>query len=66
MVSNAIDTISEANAVTGNNLVMDWTNWLSYIETDTLIKDNHYYFTLLVRDEYTNVAMIPVTGHTMH
>ncbi|PKL38329.1 MAG: hypothetical protein CVV44_10585 [Spirochaetae bacterium HGW-Spirochaetae-1] len=52
-----IDTIAEADAVTGTSLVMDWTvNCNSYVVNE-LAESTSYYFAVLVQDSSGNKSL---------
>ena len=55
--SGAIDTVGEADAITGGDLLMDWTaNTLTKAVT-SLTNGTTYYFAVLVKDEAGNKAL---------
>ncbi len=55
--SEAIDTIAEINAITGSDLLMDWTlNTTTYLK-NTLTEATSYYFAVLVKDGDGNTVI---------
>lgn len=55
--STDIDTIAEANAITGDNLVMNWSRNKLSVTSINLSEYTGYYFAVLVKDEQDNMAL---------
>ncbi len=54
---SAIDTVAEADAVTGSGLIMDWSVNTLTCQVTNLIHGTTYYFTVLVKDGSGNEAI---------
>ncbi len=52
-----IDTVEEADAITGEGLVADWTAALTSSNSGFLLSGTTYYFAVLVRDAAGNMAL---------
>ena len=57
-----IDTVEEADAITGSGLVSDWTSGLTSATAALPLSDTTYYFSVLVRDEAGNKAIYETTS----
>lgn len=64
LASEDIDTISEVESISGADLLVDWDiNTLTHAVTGLTV-DTNYYFAVLVRDAYDNVAIYPIANQT--
>ncbi len=54
-----IDTVEEANAITGSGIVQDWTPSITSAEADNLAASTTYYFAVLVRNTAGSMALYP-------
>lgn len=55
--SAAIDTVAEANVITGADLVMDWTTNATSVSATSLSPSTTYYFSVVVRDAAGNSSL---------
>lgn len=61
-----IDTVAEADAVTGEGLVRDWTAGSTSAPASFLLSDTTYHFAVLVRDAAGNMSLYaPVSQETV-
>jgi hypothetical protein len=60
--STAIDTITEANAIAGANLQMNWTTNVLTKTATGLSDGTTYYFAVLVRDGAGHMALYPLNS----
>jgi len=56
---DAIDSINEAEAITGNDLIMDWTADTKEAGISGLTPNTTYWFAVLVRDKAGNITLYP-------
>ncbi len=52
-----IDTVAEADAVTGEGIVEDWTAGITSAAASLLLSDTTYHFAVLVRDAAGNMSL---------
>lgn len=62
--SAAIDTISEVDAISGSDLLMNWTANTTSFNANGLSSNTTYYFAVLVMDESGNKAYYTVNSVT--
>jgi hypothetical protein len=55
--NTAIDSIAEANAVSGSDLIMDWTENTLSVGATGLASGGTYYFAVLVKDASDNMSL---------
>ncbi len=58
----AIDTLAEADAITGADLIMDWTAGIAGQAVTGLAEGATYYFAVLVRDAAGNMSLYSPAG----
>jgi hypothetical protein len=56
---STIKTVSLADAITGNDLVKDWTANIISVNADGLTKNTNYYFTVLVKNNAGLISLYP-------
>lgn len=62
--ANDIDTVEEANAITGSGIVQDWTPNITSAEAENLTASTTYYFAVLVRNAAGSMALYPPESTT--